>query len=132
MGSLMMRLVVLAVVATTISHVSAHNVVCASGSDSHDVILEDGNKYSFKTQSGKRYGGGTACTVNYIMGSTCAKMSFQCKRSSINNKDSKKCKKGDKLILTVGKKNKVFCKTKKAKATSRQGMKVRFVSNNKK
>jgi len=114
--------------------VGAQNVVCAKGTSSKTVTVEYGGKaLIFKTQKkGKKYQPNQDCTVEYKMGSTCAKMSFVCSKSNIINKDKKKCLKGDKLTVTANGKARVFCQKKKVKAASTGDMMVNFLSGKKK
>ena len=71
-----------------------------------EVTVEDKKTYTFKTQKGMKYLANTECTVNYKMGSSCAKMSFACTKFNTVNKDKKKCMKGDKLTITANGKSK--------------------------
>ena len=82
------------------------DVVCGTKTTSNTVTVEDGDSYSFKTHKGKKYKGNTKCTVDYKMGDTCAKMSFVCNKFNTNNKDKKKCSKGDKVTVTANGKSK--------------------------
>merc|ERR1711970_385717 len=100
MGTLNMK--VLAVLVSVVACASAQNVVCGKGSSTNkEVTVEDKKTYTFKTQKGKKYPGNTECTVKYKMGDSCAKMSFVCNKFNTNNKDKKKCTKGDKLTVTA-------------------------------
>jgi len=92
----------------------AQNVACGKGTTNREVTVEDKKTYTFKTQQkGKKYLANTDCTVNYKMGSTCAKMSFSCTKFNTFNKDKKKCMKGDKLTITANGKSKAYCKKQK-------------------
>merc|ERR1712179_338848 len=96
MGTLSMK--VLVVLVSVVACAAAQNVVCGKGSSTNkEVTVEDKKTYTFKTQKGKKYPGNTECTVKYKMGDSCAKMSFVCNKFNTNNKDKKKCTKGDKL-----------------------------------
>merc|ERR1712168_387062 len=128
MGTLNMR-AVLAVVLACCAAVGAQNVVCKKGTSSNTVTIEDGKGYTFKTQKGKKYLGNTNCAVEYKMGSTCTKMSFVCTKFNTNNRDKKRCKKGDKMTITVGSKARVYCKTKKPRVSSAGDIKVVFYSD---
>merc|ERR1711970_921118 len=128
MGTLNMR-TVLALLVASCAAVGAQNVVCKKGTSSKTVTIEDGKGYTFKTQKGKKYQGNTNCAVEYKMGDTCAKMSFVCTKFNTNNRDKKKCKKGDKMTITVGGKPKVYCKTKKPRVASTGAIKVVFYSD---
>merc|ERR1711892_1617619 len=129
---IMKVLAVLLALACSLYYVKAENVVCGKKTTAKTVTIEDGNTYSFKTQKGKKYKGNTKCTVDYKMGDTCAEMSFICKKSNTNNKDKKKCKKGDKVTVTANGKAKAYCKTKKPKVTSTGDITVAFTSDAKK
>merc|ERR1711872_1075976 len=90
--------------------VGAQNVVCKKGKISKAATMEYGGKVlSFKTQKKKKYAPNTDCTVEYKMGSTCAKISFAC------GKGKKRCGKGDTLTVTANGKDKDFCKIKNPK-----------------
>merc|ERR1712105_30716 len=89
---------VLVVLVSVVACAAAQNVVCGKGSSTNkEVTVEEKKTYTFKTQKGKKYPGNTECTVKYKMGDSCAKMSFVCNKFNTNNKDKKKCTKGDKL-----------------------------------
>ena len=80
--------------------------MCPTGTSTETVTINDGNSYSFKTHKGKKYKGNTDCTVDYVMGDTCAKMSFICTKFSTNNKDKRRCSKGDTVAVTANGKTK--------------------------
>merc|ERR1711931_265305 len=131
MGTLNMK--VLAVLVSVVACAAAQNVVCGKGSSTNkEVTVEDKKTYTFKTQKGKKYPGNTECTVKYKMGDSCAKMSFVCNKFNTNNKDKKKCMKGDKLTVTANGKPKAYCKTKKPKVSSTGDISVVFTSDKKK
>merc|ERR1711970_1457463 len=131
MGTLSMK--VLVVLVSVVACASAQNVVCGKGSSTNkEVTVEDKKTYTFKTQKGKKYPGNTECTVKYKMGDSCAKMSFVCNKFNTNNKDKKKCTKGDKLTVTANGKPKAYCKTKKPKVSSTGDISVVFTSDKKK
>jgi len=112
---------------------AAQNVVCGKGSSTNkEVTVEDKKTYTFKTQTGKKYKGNTECTVKYKMGDSCAKMSFVCNKFNTNNKDKKKCMKGDKLTVTANGKSRAYCKTTKPKVSSSGDISVVFTSDKKK
>jgi len=123
--------VLLAIACFSLS-VEAQNVICGAKITNKAVTVEDGDTFSFKTQKGKKYKGNTKCTVDYKMGDTCSKMSFVCTKFNTNNKDKKKCSKGDKVTVTVNGKPKAYCKTKKPKVISTGDMSVVFTSDKKK
>merc|ERR1712106_1039010 len=122
----------LVVVACFCGAVGASNIVCGKGTTTKTVTIEEGKAYTFKTQKGKRYKGNTNCAVEYKMGDTCGKMSFVCTKFNTNNKDMKRCKKGDTVTVTASGKAKAYCKTKKPKVTSTGDMSVVFTSDAKK
>merc|ERR1712168_104508 len=131
MGTLNMK--VLAVLVSVVACAAAQNVVCGKGSSTNkEVTVEDKKTYTFKTQKGKKYPGNTECTGKYKMGDSCAKMSFVCNKFNTNNKDKKKCLKGDKLTVTANGKPKAYCKTKKPKVSSTGDISVVFTSDKKK
>merc|ERR1712168_161791 len=131
MGTLNMK--VLAVLVSVVACAAAQNVVCGKGSSTNkEVTVEDKKTYTFKTQKGKKYPGNTECNVKYKMGDSCAKMSFVCNKFNTNNKDKKKCLKGDKLTVTANGKPKAYCKTKKPKVSSTGDISVVFTSDKKK
>merc|ERR1711970_901162 len=131
MGTLSMK--VLVVLVSVVACAAAQNVVCGKGSSTNkEVTVEDKKTYTFKTQKGKKYPGNTECTVKYKMGDSCAKMSFVCNKFNTNNKDKKKCTKGDKLTVTANGKPKAYCKTKKPKVSSTGDISVVFTSDKKK
>merc|ERR1711862_490689 len=111
MGTLSMK--VLIVLVSVLACAVAQNVVCGKGTTNKEVTVEDKKSYTFKTQKGKKYLPNTDCTVNYKMGSSCAKMSFSCTKFNTFNKDKKKCTKGDKLTITANGKSKAYCKKQK-------------------
>merc|ERR1711942_622150 len=112
MGTLSMK--VLIVLVSVLACAVAQNVACGKGTTNREVTVEDKKTYTFKTQQkGKKYLANTDCTVNYKMGSTCAKMSFSCTKFNTFNKDKKKCTKGDKLTITANGKSKAYCKKQK-------------------
>ena len=80
--------------------------MCGKGTTNKEVTVEDKKTYTFKTQKGMKYLANTECTVNYKMGSSCAKMSFACTKFNTFNMDKKKCMKGDKLTITANGKSK--------------------------
>ena len=80
--------------------------MCGKGTTNKEVTVEDKKTYTFKTQKGKKYLANTECTVNYRMGSSCAKMSFACTKFNTVNWDKNKCMKGDKMIITANGKSK--------------------------
>ena len=80
--------------------------MCGTKTTSNTVTVEDGDSYSFKTHKGKKYKGNTKCTVDYKMGDSCAKMSFVCTKFNTNNKDKRRCSKGDKVTVTANGKSK--------------------------
>jgi len=124
---------VLVVLVSVVACAAAQNVVCGKGSSTNkEVTVEDKKTYTFKTQKGKKYPGNTECTVKYKMGDSCAKMSFVCNKFNTNNKDKKKCTKGDKLTVTANGKPKAYCKTKKPKVSSTGDISVVFTSDKKK
>merc|ERR1711970_25379 len=131
MGTLIMK--VLVVLVSVVACAAAQNVVCGKGSSTNkEVTVEDKKTYTFKTQKGKKYPGNTECTVKYKMGDSCAKMSFVCNKFNTNNKDKKKCTKGDKLTVTANGKPRAYCKTKKPKVSSTGDISVVFTSDKKK
>merc|ERR1712198_236218 len=130
MGVTAMRSFILLLVA--FAFVEASNIVCKTGSSSKTVTVEDGDSFNYKTQKGKKYKGNADCTTNYIMGSSCAKMSLSCTKFNINNKDKKLCKKGDKMNIQANGKTKSYCKKKKPKVTSTGDISVTFTSDTKK
>jgi len=123
---------VLLLLAATVLYAQAQTVTCGAKTTSKSVTVEDGGSYTFKTQKGKKYKGNTKCTIEYKMGDTCAKMSFACTKFNTNNKDKKKCSKGDKVTVTANGKSKSYCKKKKPKVTSSVDMTVKFSSDAKK
>merc|ERR1712117_805959 len=135
MGTLNMK--VLAVLVSVVACAAAQNVVCGKGdSTNKEVTVEDKKSYTFKTQSKGKYKGNTECTVKYKMGDTCAKMSLVCNKFNTNNKDKKKCMKGDKLTVTANGKSKAYCgklvKKRAPKVSSSGDMSVVFTSDKKK
>merc|ERR1712179_280146 len=115
MGTLSMK--VLVVLVSVVACAAAQNVVCGKGSSTDkEVTVEDKKTYTFK----------------YKMGDSCAKMSFVCNKFNTNNKDKKKCTKGDKLTVTANGKPKAYCKTKKPKVSSTGDISVMFTSDKKK
>merc|ERR1712013_352624 len=131
MGTLSMK--VLIVLVSVLACAVAQNVVCGKGTTNKEVTVEDKKTYTFKTQKGKKYPGNTKCTVNYKMGSSCAKMSFACTKFSVKNNDKKKCLKGDKLTVTANGKSKSYCKPKPKPKVSSTGdlsvVSVKVMSN---
>merc|ERR1719499_1137191 len=125
-----MRSFILLLVA--LAFVEASNIVCKTGSSSKAVTVEDGDSFNYKTQKGKKYKGNVDCTTNYVMGSSCAKMSFSCTKLNINNKDKNLCKKGDMMTIKANGKTKSYCKRKKPKVTSTGDISVTFTSDAKK
>merc|ERR1712098_719117 len=127
MGPLNMKVVAaLVAVLACGAAVGAQNVVCKKGKISKAVTIEYGGKVlSFKTQKKKKYAPNTDCTVEYKMGSTCAKISFAC------GKGKKRCGKGDKLTVTANGKDKDFCKIKNPKVFSTKDISVKFLSDKK-
>merc|ERR1712179_376244 len=131
MGTLSMK--VLVVLVSVVACAAAQNVVCGKGSSTDkEVTVEDKKTYTFKTQKGKKYPGNTECTVKYKMGDSCAKMSFVRNKFNTNNKDKKKCTKGDKLTVTANGTPKAYCKTKKPQVSSTGDISVVFTSDKKK
>jgi len=112
--------------------VEASNVVCKTGSSSKTVTVEDGDSFNYKTQKGREYKGKTDCTTNYVIGATCAKMSFACTKFNINNRAKKLCRKGDKMRIKANGRTKSYCKNKKPEVTSRGDISVTFTSGAKK
>jgi len=123
---------VLIVLVSVLACAVAQNVVCGKGTTNKEVTVEDKKTYTFKTQKGKKYLPNTDCTVNYKMGSTCAKMSFSCTKFNTFNKDKKKCMKGDKLTITANGKSKAYCKKQKKgnpKVSSTGDLSIVFTSD---
>merc|ERR1719250_310481 len=123
---------VLIVLVSVLACAVAQNVVCGKGTTNKEVTVEDKKTYNFKTQKGKKYLPNTDCTVNYKMGSTCAKMSFSCTKFNTFNKDKKKCMKGDKLTITANGKSKAYCKKQKKgnpKVSSTGDLSIVFTSD---
>merc|ERR1711942_132503 len=131
MGTLSMK--VLIVLVSVLACAVAQNVACGKGTTNREVTVEDKKAYTFKTQQkGKKYLPNTDCTVNYKMGSTCAKMSFSCTKFNTFNKDKKKCMKGDKLTITANGKSKAYCKKQKKgnpKVSSTGDLSIVFTSD---
>merc|ERR1711875_61854 len=131
MGTLSMK--VLIVLVSVLACAVAQNVACGKGTTNREVTVEDKKTYTFKTQvKGKKYLANTDCTVNYKMGSTCAKMSFSCTKFNTVNKDKKKCTKGDKLTITANGKSKAYCKKQKKgnpKVSSTGDLSIVFTSD---
>ena len=73
--------------------------MCGPKNTKSTLKIECERLYFFQTQSGSGniYKNNVNCTVNFKLGKTCGEMSFVCHKSSINNKDKKKCTKGDKM-----------------------------------
>merc|ERR1712002_865047 len=135
MGTLNMK--VLAVLVSVVACAAAQNVVCGKGdSTNKEVTVEDKKSYTFKTQNKGKYKGNTECTVKYKMGDSCAKMSFACTKFNTNNKDKKKCMKGDNLTVTANGKSKAYCgklvKKRAPKVSSSGDISVVFTSDKKK
>jgi len=123
---------VLIVLVSVLACAVAQNVVCGKGTTNKEVTVEDKKTYTFKTQKGKKYLPNTDCTVNYKMGSSCAKMSFSCTKFNTFNKDKKKCMKGDKLTITANGKSKAYCKKQKKgnpKVSSTGDLSIVFTSD---
>merc|ERR1712236_115343 len=116
----------------TVLYVEAQNVVCGTGTTSKTITIDDGDSFLFKTQKAKKYTKNADCTVDYKLGSSCAKLSFICNKFNTNNKDKKRCSKGDKVTITANGKTRVFCKTKKPRVFSKGDLKVVFTSDAKK
>merc|ERR1711915_776381 len=116
----------------TVLYVEAQNVVCGTGTTSKSITIDDGDSFLFKTQKAKKYTKNADCTVDYKLGSSCAKLSFICNKFNTNDKDKKRCSKGDKVAITANGKTRVFCKTKKPRVFSKGDLKVVFTSDAKK
>ena len=80
---------------------------CPSGQSTKSITVNDGDSFIFKTQEGKKYGPNVDCTVNFLLGSTCKKIQSNCPKLVLKGK-GKNCKKGDKIIVSVGKKRKLY------------------------
>jgi len=109
--------------------VEAEDVVCGAETTSKSITIDNGDSFFFKTQKSKKYTKNVDCTVDYKLGSSCDKMSFICTKFNTNNKDKKRCSKGDKVTITANGKTRVFCKLKKPKVFSMGDMKVVFTSD---
>ena len=83
------------------------DVVCGTGTTSKTITIDDGDSFLFKTQKAKKYTKNADCTVDYKLESSCAKMSFICTKFNTNNKDKKRCSKGDKVTITANGKTRV-------------------------
>ena len=66
------------------------------------ININDGDSFSYNTNDGDSYSSKMKCQVTYKMKSSCKKMKFSCSSLDLPNKDKKKCRKGDRLM--VGKK----------------------------
>merc|ERR1712042_405665 len=92
--------------------VGAQNVVCKKGKISKAATMEYGGKVlSFKTQKKKKYAPNTDCTVEYKMGSTCAKISFA------SGKDKDFCKIKNPKVISTGDISVKFLSDKKSQAS---------------
>merc|ERR1712212_358818 len=110
MGPLNMK--AMAVLVSMVACAAAQNVVCGKGdSTNKEVTVEDKKTYTFRTQK--------------------AKMSFVCNKFNTNNRDKKKCMKGDKLTVTANGKSRAYCKTTKPKVSSSGDISVVFTSDKK-
>merc|ERR1711872_785596 len=100
-------------------------LACGAAVGAQNVVCKKGKVLSFKTQKKKKNAPNTDCTVEYKMGSTCAKISFAC------GKGKKRCGKGDTLTVTANGKDKDFCKIKNPKVISTGDISVKFLSDKK-
>merc|ERR1711997_1392350 len=66
------------------------------------VTLSPGDSYTFNTNydDGDTYGSKTKCSVVYKAAKKCKKgIKFSCSSLDLPNRDTKKCRKGDRLFL---------------------------------
>ena len=64
------------------------------------VTIADGDVFSYKTQSGKKYQAQSKCKVTYKADSSCPSIKFSCSEFDLANTKSN-CKGGDKLNVIV-------------------------------
>ena len=62
--------------------------------------MEDGDRFVFKTQAGKKYKQ-AKCEVLYTLGDSCSKMKIDCSKKSFSFAGKKKCNKRSKDKLTI-------------------------------
>merc|ERR1712045_849573 len=118
-----MRALVTAALLASLALVQATDYSCPAKKSNKVININDGDSFSSKMK----------CQVTYKMKSCCKKMKFSCSSLDLPNKDKKKCRKGDRLM--VGKK--VFCLKKKPSVTvqgkaAKKGLKVMFMTDKKK
>ena len=75
---------------------------CPAKKSNKVININDGDSFSYNTNAGDTYTSKMKCQVTYKMKSSCKKMKFSCSSLDLPNKDKKKCRKGDRLM--VGKK----------------------------
>jgi hypothetical protein len=69
-----------------------------------DITIEEGDTFSFKTQSGAKYAAKTRCQVTYETGASCSSIQFSCSEFNLYNKKAN-CKGGDKITVVADGKN---------------------------
>merc|ERR1712142_142385 len=108
---------VLTLVALSLALAAATDYSCGKGKSEAEITIENNDSVEFKTQDPKKYKQ-AKCTVKYILGSSCAKMKFDCRQNTFSLAGGRKCNKKskDKLSITTDEGKKTFCgKIKKKK-----------------
>merc|ERR1719334_420114 len=107
------------------------DIVC-SDDLRESVEVNQGETFSYKTQAGKKYSPKTSCSVSYRPGKECDEIKFACSEFNLKNKDSKNCKKGDKMIVVADGDKKFFCGKKSPVVKASSSLRVVFSTNKRK
>merc|ERR1719334_2244329 len=107
------------------------DIVC-SNDLRESVEVNQGETFSYKTQAGKKYLPKTSCSVSYRPGKECAKIEFACSEFNLKNKDSKNCKKRDKMVVVADGDKKFFCGKKSPVVKASTSLRVVFSTNRRK
>jgi len=129
-----MRVFILTVL-SALALVQCQDYSCPKGkSKTKKIVLSPGDSFSYNTNFDDKYYPKTKCPVVYKANKKCkAGIRFSCDSFDLPNRDSKKCRKGDKLIL--GKK--AYCGSTAPDAVTltgkaaRKGLRVLFASDKK-
>ena len=75
------------------------DVVCGAGATNTTVVINDGDSFSYKTSSQRKYDHNLNCVVRYQLGQSCLEMALHCDKFITRG-----CR--DKLVITVDDVNK--------------------------
>ena len=74
------------------------------------VTVAKGDKFSFRTQEGNKYGARSKCQVKYKLDPSCSSIKFSCSEFNLANTKAN-CKAGDKLTINADSETRRYCLT---------------------